>query len=91
MALHWLTERGVTFTWISECENALSFLKTQLTSAPSWLWPFILDTDAHNTGIGAVLFQMQEDVSECVVAYTSRVLRNYCITRSRDEGSCWQS
>ena len=88
--LHWLTERGVTFTWTPECENAFNFLKTQLTTAPilalsNWSRPFILDTDASDTGIGAVLSQLQEDGNECVVTYTSRVLskqeRNYCITQ----------
>lgn len=46
---------------------------------------FILDTDASNTGIGCVLSQVQNNGSECVIAYSSRVLskseRNYCVTR----------
>ena len=88
--LHRLTEKGVAFSWTPECENSFNSLKTQLTSAPilmllNWSRPFILDTDASDTGIGAVLSQLQEDGSECVVAYASRVLskqeRNYCVTR----------
>ena len=88
--LHWLTERGITFTWTPECENAFNFLKTWLTAAPTLALPnlsqpFILDTNASDTGISAVLFQLQEDGNECVVVYTSRVLskqeRNYCITQ----------
>ena len=87
--LHRLTEKGVTFTWTLECEQAFNFLKTQLTSAPilalpNWSRPFILDTDASDMGIGAVLSQLQQDGSEYVVAYASRVLtkqeRNYCVT-----------
>ena len=88
--LHRLTEKGVAFSWTPECENSFNLLKTQLTSAPTltlpdWSRPFILDTDASDTGIGAVLSWLQEDGSECVVAYASRVLskqeRNYCVTR----------
>lgn len=42
---------------------------------------FILDTDACDTGIGAVLSQLQ-DGREKVLAYGSRTLnkRNYCVT-----------
>ena len=70
--------------------KTFNLLKTQLTSAPTltlpdWSCPFILDTDTSDTGIGAVLSQLQEDRSECVVAYASRVLskqeRNYCVIR----------
>ena len=65
-------------------------MKTQLISAPNlalhdWSKPFVLDTDASETRIGAVLCQLGEDGSKIVVAYTSRVLskqeRNYCVTR----------
>ena len=71
--LHRLTEKGVPFTWTLECEQAFNFLKTQLTSAPilalpNWSRPFILDTDASDMGIGAVLSQLQQDGSEYVVA-----------------------
>ena len=74
--LHRLTEKGVVFSWTPECENSFNLLKTQLTSAPTltlpdWSRPFILDTDASDTGIGAVLSQLQEDGSERVVAYAS--------------------
>ena len=88
--LHQLIEKEVIFTWTSECEQAFNFLKIQLTLAPilavpNWSWPFILDTDASGMGIGAVLFRLQENGSEYVVAYASRVLtkqeRNYCVTR----------
>ena len=87
--LHRLTEKGVMFHWTSECTQAFNALKTQLISAlilafPDWSKPFVLDTDASETGIGAVLSQLREDGSEIVVAYASRVLskqeRNYCVT-----------
>jgi len=88
--LHQATEKGKHFKWTDECEQAFLQLKGCLTSAPvlampDWTKPFILDTDASDTGIGAVLSQCQSDGSEHVIAYASRLLtkpeRNYCVTR----------
>ena len=46
---------------------------------------FILDTDASDMGIGAVLSQCQKDGLEHVIAYGSRTLsrpeQRYCVTR----------
>ena len=64
-------------------------LQRKLVSAPILAFPdftktFVLDTDASNVGIGAVLSQV-EDGRETVIAYASRVLskaeRGYCVTR----------
>ena len=57
--LHRLIEKGAAFSWTPKCENSFNSLKTQLTSAPiltlpNWSRPFILDTNASDTGIGAV-------------------------------------
>ncbi|GFW23827.1 retrovirus-related Pol polyprotein from transposon 297 [Trichonephila clavipes] len=60
-----------------------------LTSSPILIYPqpdkpFILDTDASNESVGAVLSQ-EIDGQERVVAYWSKCLskpeRNYCVTR----------
>ena len=51
---------------------------------PDWTKPFILDTNACEVRIGAVLSQCDPDGSKHVIAYASRLLkrseRNYCIT-----------
>ena len=71
--LHKLTEKTATFIWTDACETSFDNLKTYLTSAPilahpDFTKPFILDTDASGTAIGAVLSQMQDD-NEKVTAY----------------------
>lgn len=84
-----LTEEGRSFSWDEECQEAFDTLKKQLTSTPILGYPlpegkFILDTDASNVGIGAVLSQLQ-DGRERVLGYFSKTLskpeRNYCVTR----------
>ena len=41
---------------------------------PDWTKPFILDMDAHEIGIGAVLSQHYPDSSKRVIACASRLL-----------------
>lgn len=87
--LYRLTEKKANFHWTSDCDAAFSQLKELLTSAPILSFPdfsqqFILDTDASNNGIGAVLSQCKNG-KEHVIAYASRSLtkaeRNYSVTR----------
>ena len=87
--LHRLTESKQKFLWTTECDNSFLQLKNALTSAPILAYPepgkdFILDTDASNEGVGAVLSQ-EIDGQERVIAYFSKSLsrseRNYCVTR----------
>ena len=61
--LHRLTERGRAFKWTVKCENAFVKLKLCLRSSPilafpDFSLPFILDIDACQCGIGAVLSQI---------------------------------
>ena len=88
--LHHLTEKNQPFKWSKECRAAFEHLKKYLLSPPMLIYPqfdrmFILDTDASNEGVGAVLSQVGEDGREQVVAYGSHLLtkaeRKYCVTR----------
>lgn len=88
--LYRLTERTNIFNWTAECRTAFNELRRCLTTAPVLAYPdftreFIVDTDASDTGIGAVLSQVDENGHERVIAYASRVLskpeRRYCVTR----------
>lgn len=88
--LHKLTEHNAAFKWTPECNEAFTTLRLRLTTTPVLVYPdftkeFILDTDASNTAIGAVLSQVGQDGQEHVIAYGSRILtkseRQYCVTR----------
>ena len=77
--LHQLTEKTVMFKWTADCQEAFEKLQQQLVSPPilafsDYQKPFILDTDASNLGISAVLLQVHDDGCERVIAYGSRVL-----------------
>ena len=87
--LHRLTEKGHHFSWTEECESAFQQLQRALTTSPVLSYPtrtdqFILDTDASDSGLGAVLSQVQ-DGREKVIAYFSKTMtkveRRYCVTR----------
>ena len=88
--LHRLTEKDKAFVWTHECDVEFHRLKQVMSQAPVLAYPtlegaFVLDTDASNTGIGAVLSQTQGR-EERVIAYFSRSLakseRQYCVTRN---------
>ena len=87
--LNKLTEKKQKFIWTKKYQEAFDSLKSKLIQAPIFSFPnfsepFILDTDASNTAIGAVLSQ-HIDGQENVVVYASRTLtkseRKYCVTR----------
>ncbi len=62
--------------WLKECEEAFQELKFMLIKKPilTVMDPakkFILQTDASEQGLGAVLSQVGEDSQESPVAYAS--------------------
>jgi len=68
-----------TFEWNNECEDAFVKIKSLLTSdtflrIPDSINPLVLDTDACNNGIGAVLAQII-DSKELPVGYFSKHLK----------------
>ena len=72
-------EKNALFRWTADCEHAFQELRHRLTSTPvlaqpTFNQPFILDMDASDMGIGAVLSQVDEDGREKVIAYGSRLL-----------------
>ena len=77
------------FVWTDECTAAFDKLKQLLCSAPILCYPdfdreFILQTDASDVGLGAVLSQIDKSGNEHVVAYASKTLspreKNYSTT-----------
>ena len=85
-----LTHKGKVFIWSKECQDAFDCLIGKLVQAPVLSYPsrdetdlFILDTDASDIGLGAVLSQKQNGV-ERVIAFGSKTLsksqRRYCTT-----------
>jgi len=84
-----LTRKLARFEWTDEAQQAFDALKKALIEATSLAFPLprepcILDTDASDVAVGAVLSQKVDGV-ERPIAFFSRVMnstqRNYCTTR----------
>ena len=79
MKFEWTTEREDVFNQLKEAVTAPCLAFPRNTDEP-----FILDTDASNTAIGAELIQVQ-DGKEHVIAYGSYALMpsqlDYCVTK----------
>jgi len=87
--LYRLMGKDATFQWTPECQQVFDELKHKFTSEPVLALPedegmYVLDTDASNYGLGAVLSQRQTD-GDKVIAYASRTMtpseRKYETTR----------
>ena len=84
-----LMKKSVGFYWDEKCQHAFETLKQLLVTAPVLAYPtdegdYVLDTDASNYAMGAVLSQVQNG-EERVIAYASQTLshtqQNYCTTK----------
>ncbi|CAL9691335.1 unnamed protein product [Knipowitschia caucasica] len=84
-----LQRKNCDFVWTPECDRAFCTLKKALTESPILTppdtnLPFVMDTDASDAGMGAVLSQVGSH-GEKVVAYFSKTFnkaeRRYCVTR----------
>ena len=65
--------------WTVECQQAFKQLKQLCSQTPilayaNYKKPFKLHTDASEKGLGAVLYQLQDDGTNHVIAYASRTL-----------------
>jgi len=87
--LHELTRKNEPFQWNQRRQEAFEQLQRCLVTAPILSAPldngqYVLDTDASDIGLGAVLQQEQPDGLR-VIAYASRVLSkaesSYCTTK----------
>ena len=65
--------------WTAECQQAFEHLKQLCSQIPiltyaNYTKPFKLHTDASENGLGAVLYQKQDDGTDHVIAYASWTL-----------------
>lgn len=72
-----LTRKNVVFNWSEECQRAFASLKLQFTTAPilahvDYSAPFVLETDASDFALGAILSQKSPDGILHPVAFHSR-------------------
>ena len=86
--LHSLTKHSVNWTWSKESDKIFQHLKLILSARDTLVHyreelPLILETDASDRGVGAVLLHQLPDKSERPVAFASRTFldreKNYSV------------
>lgn len=77
------------FVWTPDAQAAFETLKERMTSAPflthpDFTKPFVIQCDASITGVGSVLYQLDDEGHERPIAFMSKKLnsaqRNYSVT-----------
>ena len=79
--------------WTPECQTAFDTLKVKLSTepvlrTPNFEKPFLLQTDASKTGIGAVLSQLDDECKEHPICYLSRKMLPNELNYSVSEKEC---
>ncbi|XP_071542904.1 uncharacterized protein [Panulirus ornatus] len=72
-----LTSGKVTFKWTEECQEAFNHLKTYLSHAPvlmapNFAQPFVLQTDASDVAVGAVLLRETNGVMHPIAYHSAK-------------------
>ena len=84
-----LTSDAVEFEWSEDCQKSFEHLKSKLIESPILGFPqdkgtFVIDVDARNVAIGAVI-QQEQNGELVVITYASKTLssseQNYCTTK----------
>jgi hypothetical protein len=96
--LYKLTKKDARFAWSDECQRAWEYVKRALVAAPVLAYPnmdkeFILQTDASDYAMGAVLLQLDQDGGRRPVAYASKTFGkaelNYTVTEKECLAIVW--
>ena len=72
-------KKNTLVEWTAECQHAFEQLKQLCSQTPilayaNYKKPFKLHTDASERGLGAVLYQKQDDGTDCMIVYASHTL-----------------
>ena len=74
-----LIKKKTLVEWTAECQQTFERLKQLCSQTPilayaNYRKPFKLHTDASENGLGAVLYQKQDDGMDFIIAHASRTL-----------------
>ena len=88
-----LVKKEIPFIWSDACNNAFLELKSLLLQfpilrQPDYIKPFYIYTDASGYALGAILSQFDDESSEYVCQYASRLLKGAEIHYGITEKEC---